>query len=98
MKSAKREPTTARKTPSPTLAVDEGEGSGMGPSRTPCSSHGFDITPWRRSHHVPIVKSAVRNKRMLPMRDSRRDLSVGLILRDEVLCRARNAVIVGPTI
>src|SRR5919107_4006855 len=98
MKSANREPTTARKMPRPIL---DG-GVAFASAKTlaaPCSSHGLDASPCRESHQAPITASTLRNRRMLPMGRSwhcARD--PGLVLRQEILIGPRDAVIVGPSV
>src|SRR5690606_14221414 len=92
-----------RKTLRPVLAAagdvaSAVKSAGTWANAAPCSSQGFAVSPWRESHHRPMAMRPLRKTRMLPMSRSRRRLRARLVLRQEVLGRARNAVIIGPTI
>src|SRR5690349_18653631 len=99
MNSANSDPTTARNTQRPIFSGDDRAGSGTTDPVAPFSSHGFDASPCFESHHPPMLASTTRYSTMLAMGQSRCDAPAsGLVLRHEILCCSRDAIIVGPAI
>src|ERR687898_2414753 len=100
MRSANNAPTTARNTPSPTLALGVAETPVPGCSpAAPTSSQGFAVSLWVDSHHTANTDSAEKNRMVTPT--PRSSVGVGrarLVLRDEVLLGARHVVVVGPAV
>src|SRR5688500_8813758 len=102
MNSAKSEPRAASSTPRPTLATGVADTPVPGSSPVgPCSSHGLDASLCLESHQTAITARPEKNRIVAPtaarpLGGPRR--AVRLVLGDEVLRRAGDAVIVGPAV